>query len=83
MFFWNMGSDTLRSRRNKLKWWYMYKLVSMPENKYPKQLYSQEWNIKPCRGRQRKTWGRVVDDLFVALGIDKGECLKEVEGRDS
>ena len=27
-----------------------------------KQLYSQ-WNIKPCRGRQRKTLGRVVDGL--------------------
>ena len=38
----------------------------------------------PCRGRQRKTLGRVVDDLFVALGIiDKSECLQEVEGGDS
>ena len=45
----------------------------MPENRYPKQLFNQEWNIKPRRGRLRKTWGRVVDDLFVALGIDKGE----------
>ena len=34
----------------------------------------------PCRGRQRKTWGRVVDDLFAALGIDKGEYLHDVEG---
>jgi hypothetical protein len=25
----------------------------------------------------------VVDDLFVALGIDKGEYLHEVEGGDS
>ena len=68
-----MGIDTLRSCRDKakLKWW--YKLASMPENRYPKQLFSQEWNIKPRRGRQRKTWGRVVDDPFVALGIDKGE----------
>ena len=30
-----------------------------------------------------KTWRRVVDELFVALGIDKTECLKEVGGRDS
>ena len=79
----DMGIDTLRSRRDKakLKWW--YKLASMPENRYPKQLFNQEWNIKPHRGRQRKTWGRVVDDLFVALGIDKGEYLHEVEGGDS
>ena len=33
-------------------------------------------------GRQRKTWGRVVDDKFVALGIDKGECLQGVEEGD-
>ena len=55
----------------------------MPEDRYPKQLCSQEWNIKPRRGRQRKTWGRVVDDLFVALGLDKTECLQEVEGGES
>ena len=36
--------------------------------------------IKPRRGRQR---GKVVNDLFVALGIDKTECLHEVEGGDS
>ena len=65
----------------ELKWW--YNLTSMPEDRYSKQLCSQEWNIKPRRGRQRKTWGRVVDDLFVALGIDKTECLQEVEGEDS
>ena len=76
----DMDIDTLRSHRDKAKltWW--YKLASMPENRYPKQLFSQEWNIKPRRGRQRKTWGRVVDDLFIALGIDKGEYLHELEG---
>ena len=42
----------------------------MPEDRY---LFGQEWNIKPCRGRQRKTWGRVVNDL---LG-----SLQEVEGQ--
>ena len=54
--------------------------MSMPEDRYPKQLYSQEWNIKSRRDRQRKTLRRVVDDLFV---VDKGECLQEVEGGDS
>ena len=43
--------------------------------RYPKQLCSQEWSKKPCRGRQRKTWGRVVDAIL--------ECLQEVEGGDS
>ena len=46
----------------------------MPEDRYPKQLFSQEWNIKPRRGRQRKTCGRVVDDLLVALGMNT--CMK-------
>ena len=50
--------------------------MSVPEDRYPNKLYSQEWNIKRCRGRQRKTWGRVVDYL------DNSECLQEVEGRD-
>ena len=46
----DMGIDTLRSHRDKakLKWW--YKLASTPEDRYPKQLFSQEWNIKPRRG---------------------------------
>ena len=49
-----MGLDTLQSRRDrvKLKWW--YKLATLPKDNYPKQLFDQEWNIKPCRGRQRK-----------------------------
>ena len=59
-----MGLDTLQSRRDraKLKWW--YKLATLPEDRYPKQLFNQEWNIKPRRGRQRKVWSRMVDDLF-------------------
>ena len=28
----------------------------------------------PRRGRQRKAWGRVVDELFVCLRILRGEC---------
>ena len=31
-------------------------LVTMPEDRYPKKLFSQDWNIKPHRGRQRKVW---------------------------
>ena len=40
-----------------------------------KQLFNQEWNIKPHRGRQRKVWGRMVDDLFIgasALALQFG-----------
>ena len=28
-----------------LKWWYMF--FTMPEDRYPKKLFSQDWNIKP------------------------------------
>ena len=58
----DMGLETLKSRRDraKLKWW--YKIATMPGDRLPKQLFSQEWNIKPRRGRQRKTWGRVIDE---------------------
>ena len=45
------------------------------KDRYHKQLCSQEWNIKPRRSTQRITLGRAVDDLFVALGTDNGECL--------
>ena len=56
----DMGLDTLQSRRDraKLKWW--YKLATLAEDRYPKQLFNQEWNIKPRRGRQRKVWSRMV-----------------------
>ena len=73
----DLGIDTLQGRRDKakLKWW--YKLVTMPEDRYPKKLFSQDWNIKPHRGRQRKVWSRIINDLFVSLELDKAEWLKD------
>ena len=53
-----------------LKWWY-------------KQLFNQEWNIKPRRGRQRKVWNMMVDDLFKSLDIDKSEWLDDIKLGDS
>ena len=66
----DMGLDTLQSRRDraKLEWW--YKLATLPEDRYPKQLFNQEWNIKPHRRRQRKVCS-MVDDLFKSLDIDR------------
>ena len=75
----DMDLDTLQSRRNraKLKWW--YKLATLPEDRYPKQLFNQEWNIKPhYRGRQRKVCSRMVDDLFKSLDIDKSKWLEDI-----
>ena len=67
----DMDLNTLQScgDRATLKLW--YKLATLPEDRYPKQLFNQEWNIKTHRGRQRKVWSRMVDDLFKYLDIDK------------
>ena len=46
----DMDIGTLRSRRDKAKLKWCYKLAFMTEDRYPKQLFSQEWNIKPHRG---------------------------------
>ena len=75
----DMGLDTLQSRRDsaKLKWW--YKLATLPDDRYPKQLFNQEWN----RGRQRKVCSRMVDDLFKSLDIDKSEWLEDIKHGDS
>ena len=51
----------------------------MPEDRYPRQLFRQKWNIKARRGRQRKTWGRVVDDLFASLDINKDDWIEDTE----
>ena len=47
----DMGLDTLQSRRDtaKLKW--CFKLALLPENRYPKQLFNQEWYIHIEEGR--------------------------------
>ena len=79
-FIWgDMGQEILQGRRDKrkLSWW--YKIVSMPLSGYPKQLFLEEWNIKPCPGRQHKVWKRVVDDIVESLELDKGEWVKSSE----
>ena len=79
----DMGIDTLQERmdKNKLKWW--YKVAAMPGNRYLKKLSNQEWNFKPRKGRQRKCWSKVIDDLFSSLGLDKEEWLHDnIQNRD-
>ena len=77
----DIGLDTLQSHRDraKLKWW--YKLATLPKVRYPKQLFNQEWNIKPHRGRQRKVCSRVVDDLFKSV-YRNGEWLEDIKHGD-
>ena len=65
-----------RSDKRKLSWW--YKVVSMPLSRYPKQLFQEEWNIKPRPGRQRKVCKRIVDDIIESLELDKGEWVESI-----
>ena len=46
----DMGLETLKSRRDKAKrkWW--YKLASMSAGRYPRQLFNQEWKVEADRG---------------------------------
>ena len=75
----DMGLESLQGRRDKakLKWW--YKLACMEGDRYPQKLFRQIWNIKPRRGRQRKSWSRVVDDLFSSLDLDKAEWVEDIQ----
>ena len=51
------------------------KLASMPEDRYPRRVFIHVWDAKQRRGRQRKVWSRLVDDIFSTLDVDKEECL--------
>ena len=75
------GLETLKSRRDKakLKWW--YKLASMSVKMYPRRIFHQEWKLKPRRGRQRKPWNKYVGELFEVLGLHKGELLHDIKKR--
>ena len=63
----DIGLETLQGRRDKSKLKVWYKLASMSEDRYPRKVFSQDWDAKPHRGRQRKVWSRLVDNLFVSL----------------
>ena len=74
-----MCLETLKSRRDKakLKWW--HKLASMPVRRYPRQLFNQEWKVKPCRERQMKFWKKYVGELFEVLGQHEEELLDDIK----
>ena len=61
-----MGLESLKARedRCKLKWW--NKVNNLDDERYPRLLLDNEWEVKPCRGRQRKTWRKVISDLLLS-----------------
>ena len=50
----------------------------MPLSRCPKQLFLEEWNIKPRPGRQCKVWKRLVDGIFESLELNKGEWVENI-----
>ncbi len=40
-------------------------------------ILDSEWEVKPCRGRQRKTWRKVISELLLQLNLDSQEILAE------
>ena len=72
----DMGLDLLISRwdRAKLTWWH-----KLCRDWYPRLLFDLVWEVKPCRGRQRKMWGKRVDDIVEALLSDKEELLEDIQ----
>ena len=75
----DMGLESLQGRRDKVKLKLWYKLACMEDDRYPHKLFRQIWNIEPRRGRQRKSWSRVVDDLFSSLHLDKAEWVEDIQ----
>ncbi len=41
------------------------------------RLLVTEWEVKPCRGRQRKTWRKIISELLLQLNLDSQEMLAE------
>ena len=55
----------------------------MSEDRYPMRVFTQVWDAKPGKGRQRKVWSRLVDDIFSALDVNKEECLEDIGNGDN
>ena len=53
-----MGLDTLQGHRDKAKLKLWYKLATMSGDRYPRRVFSQDWDAKPRRGMQRKVLER-------------------------
>ena len=61
----------------------IYKIVSIPLFRYPKQLFLEEWNIKPRPSGQRKVWKKLVDDIFESFKLDKSEWVENISKGES
>ena len=51
------------------------KVNNLDDERHSRLLLDNEWEMKSCRGRQRKTWRKVISDLL--LQLDSQEILVE------
>ena len=51
----------------------MIRVVRFVVVRYPRKLLDKCWEVKPQRGRTRKTWNKCIDDIFTSLQIEKEE----------
>ena len=60
------GLESLKARRDMYlrEWW-----NNLDDGRYPRLLLDNVWEVKPCRGRQRKTWRKVISDLLLQLKL--------------
>ena len=73
----DIGLESLKGRRDrcKPKWW--FKVNNLDAERYPRLLLDSEWEVKLRRGRQRKTWRKVISELLLQLNLDSQEILAE------
>ena len=79
----DMGLDTLQSHRDRAKLKLWYKLATSPEDRYPKQLFNQEWNIKILNHIEEGRGKCGVGWWMISLNIDKSEWLEDIKHGNS
>ena len=66
----DISLETLKSCRDKVK---VVKLATMPEDRYPKHLFFQEWNVKQ---RRTGTAGVEYSNFWNLLSLSESEFMK-------
>ena len=74
----DMGLESLKGRRDRCKLKKWYKVKHLDGERYPRLLLDSDGEVKPRRGRQRKTWRKVISELLLQLNLDSQELLAEV-----
>ena len=75
-----MGLEALKSRRDRAKLKFWYKVCRLPDNTYPKQLLSQEWDFQEAlkqllgaRYAEFETLSAVEKTSYYVLGSENWE----------